>query len=313
MRRGRSIQSLRFRPRKEGLMDSLGEITKSSRVQEESLGTVGGSPTVVSACGEATVFNPSTSNSSSKQRRHRVPVWSLILAAALVAALVPAAAILHPWSGGRSPFTTRWQPAHALGSSTILPEAGSHPDTIQLVSTLTGAFTMNSDNGPELGGNLSCPAASACYMAGRGASVAFSSDVGQTWQGLPLPTGFTLTTPLSCPAESVCVGGGLLGGQATVAETTDSGHQWTVVPLSGNLELTSLTCNSADTCDGVTGGITPAAGPSSYFSVYNRDQAFVEPAHGWKHCSSQPLPTGYAVASLKCPTSSECTLIGSNP
>jgi hypothetical protein len=187
---------------------------------------------------------------------------------------------------------------------------------------LSGKWNQNTDGPPP--GSLSCASTSACYdlsgyytspRAGqtpRYYSLYVSTDLGRTWSVLAMPTGFQASTPLSCPASSICAVGGTLNGQAAFLVSTDGGSQWTITPLIGlSGELVKLVCSSATACHGVIGPPWAVADAMPQPQSSPPHEVFVTTANAGRTWESSPLQAADLVYGLACPDASHCVVTGS--
>ena len=99
------------------------------------------------------------------------------------------------------------------------------------------------------------------------------TTLGNSWEVLPLPSGLTAATNLTCPSAQTCVGGGVLNGRSVLLSTVDGGHQWSIAPLRQQaVSSPSLTwCVRASSCNGITVPSTPP-GPARMQPTTARQQ-----------------------------------------
>ena len=245
--------------------------------------------------------------------RH-LPRRALLAGVAAVVVLIGALAgigVIGRGGGLSGSFTTPWHRAHALDAGRSAHGTG----TWRLVDDLlTGTWQQN-DYGPPPG-YLSCATPDRCYvMAGKhpsamaGApllseSLYVTTDQGEAWTVLPMPSGFDPTTALACAGATWCAAGGTYQGQAVLLTTNDGGHSFKVTPLPGGVgTLRALTCPAIGACDGLvassTGSIT---GPldATFLAVTGSGAAF----------SDRPILSGDSMEALACTSPRQCTLVG---
>jgi photosystem II stability/assembly factor-like uncharacterized protein len=238
----------------------------------------------------------------------------------LLAVVVPVALTAN---GGLSHATTT--PFQA-GRIFLPASKGSKPNMasgrwrlVSAVSAISGSWQQNTAGPPP--GILTCTTTNTCFvLAGKFASAQASAplseslyvtnDLGLQWSVLPMPSGFTASTVLTCTGPSVCAAGGTLNAQPIMISTTDGGHQWTMTPMTNvSGELLQLNCSSATACHGI-------AGPSSlaYGQGLPRgevpDEDFVTTDDGGSHWVSSPLPPDDVVGALACPDAVHCVVAG---
>ncbi len=250
------------------------------------------------------------------QRAWWRPVLVLGLALlALLAALGPLSSSGSELSGPtRTPLRAA-EPFHrAVTAST------NRSGTWRLLgAVLNGKWQQNVEGPPP--GTLTCAATNACYvLAGRYASAAVGSpllseslyatnDLGATWDVLPMPSGFSSTTALTCWAASACTAGGTLHGQPIFISTTDGGRQWTMVPLLGVPGvLLRLACFSSQRCAGISG----PSWAQQVVGVPNAPpgESFVTTVDGGRSWHANPLLPADAVTGFTCINAERCLLMG---
>jgi photosystem II stability/assembly factor-like uncharacterized protein len=258
----------------------------------------------------------------------------LLVAVALVAlvALVAATVSVGHGGGGVIRSTTPWRAARALSSAGPLAPPGGASGTWQLVDDLASSGWQQNTTGPPPG-QLTCPTTTACYaLAGAYASpdanapllaesLYLSTDLGQAWSVLPMPGGFSPTTPLSCPGALACSVGGVIGGHSTAMggivggrpvflTTTDGGHRWTEDPFTEGEELISLTCVTSDACDGVAAPSSDAALLNGTFSHQPPMESFVRTTDAGVHWTALAFAPGDNVVTVSCTTELACVAVG---
>ncbi len=252
------------------------------------------------------------------RRRRRVVVGVLGIGVAAAIGLPIALGGVSPLIG---PFTTPWRSARALAAGAHFTTPRGQRGTWQLVGDIVRTGWQLNTAGPTPG-YLTCPTATACYVTGDGAptdtgpanfdTLYFSSDAGATWSALPLPSGLSFTSQLSCADAMTCAAGGSFNGQPVFASTVDAGHQWTVTPLSTPNELVSLRCSSATTCNGVTepGAVANAIATGNGPAFTQADDAFVHTSDGGASWTAHSFAVNDIVASMTCSTASSCIVLG---
>jgi photosystem II stability/assembly factor-like uncharacterized protein len=264
------------------------------------------------------------SRSANDLRRSLRPPGRLILvvAAAVVVALVLAIAGTLGRSNTLSgPITTPWQAAHIVPSDgRISPTAAS--GSWRLVGAIVHTGWQLHTAGP-VPGYLTCPTAFACYVIGDTAkspsgppefgALYVSQDAGSSWVVLPLPSGLSATSGLSCPGPETCAAGGVLNGQSVFLSTADGGHQWRIVPFTVGGDLISLSCSSASTCNGVTAPSSEAYALQNGLSPHDLQftETFVRTTDaGGRWNLTHQFPDGDHVASMSCPSALQCIIVG---
>ena len=235
---------------------------------------------------------------------------------ALVAVLILVGALvgIRAFSGVRAlthPITTAWRQAQVLASGSS-PRGG----TWQLVdAVMSGTWQQNEDGPPP--GYLTCATQGRCYvMAGNYSSASAGApllseslyvtiDQGANWAVLPMPTGFSPTTALSCSGAGWCAAGGTYRGQPIVLSTTDGGHSFTLTPLPGGLgTIDVLSCPSRGACDALVAASTGQnGGPirATFLTMTGEGTRFVD----------HPILQGDSMVALACVSSTRCTVVGS--
>jgi hypothetical protein len=251
------------------------------------------------------------------RRRKRPRLIPVGTAAAILLAILLALTL----SGGgvTGPTTSAWRVARPLPPASRFASTGLPSGLWQLVGAIVPRGWQLDTAGPAPG-YLTCPSTVACYVTGNGAtsdsgpadfdSLYFSGDGGTKWFVLPLPSGFSFTTPLTCARSQTCAAGGTRGGKPVLVATANGGHQWTITPLSTTGELVELTCLSATTCDGVTAPSSVVSAIANGEPLRQGDEAFVQTTDGGATWTRNPLPADNAVSSLACPTATHCIMLG---
>jgi hypothetical protein len=242
----------------------------------------------------------------------------LMSAAAVILVIAIAASILSGPSGLRGRITTSWHAAHVLPSAGSIPR-GSATGSWQLVGDIVHTGWQLHTTGP-VPGYLTCPTTSACYVLGNTAkstngpkqfgAIYVSNDAGASWSVLPLPSGLSAATNLSCPSVQTCVGGGVLNGQSVLLSTVDGGHQWSTTPLTTGGQLTSLTCVSANSCNGITVPPSPWNARGLQPMSARQQSTFVRTTNAGASWTAYRFPEGDHVVSMNCPAALDCVAVG---
>jgi photosystem II stability/assembly factor-like uncharacterized protein len=101
--------------------------------------------------------------------------------------------------------------------------------------------------------SVSCPSDNACVTVGGidnlpGLAYA-SSDGGQTWQALALPSSTLSLTSVACPSVSMCVAGGAPSVDgSTIVVTQDGGTTWTAESTPVGTAVDAVACPGIDEC-----------------------------------------------------------------
>jgi hypothetical protein len=212
------------------------------------------------------------------------------------------------------PVHTAWQPAHALPSGGAAAPPGGPAGTWRLAGYLVNRGWQEHTTGPEAG-YLTCPTTT-CYVQGNSASSAsgpadmnsfyVSTDGASSWSVLPVPSGLTFTSALSCGSAVTCAAGALEQGQPVFVTTADGGHSWTVVPLpAGDGQIFQLSCPTATTCGALT---APSA--SLPLGQQYRDVRFLATTDGGRHFAASAVAPGDSMQYVSCPTTNHCVAIG---
>lgn len=212
------------------------------------------------------------------------------------------------------PIHTAWQPARPLPRSGT-PGPGGAAGTWRLASYFVSTGWREHTVGPEPG-NLTCPAATTCYIQGDNAvsasgpadmdSFYVSTDGGADWSVLPVPPGVAFTSKLACGSVTDCVAGASYHGRPVLVRTVDGGHSWTIAPLPGTVgQILQLSCSPATaTCEGL------AAAPAVVWHwLPNRaGRRFLTIAGG--HVRTTAFPAGDWIQSVNCPAAGHCVAAG---
>jgi hypothetical protein len=259
-----------------------------------------------------------------RPERHRLQ-RRLALAAALVVVIGATSLSIGLARSGSGIVTTPWKQARSLPGNAE-GRTGRHTvGSWELTGYVVSAGWQQNTVGPPPG-NITCPSVSACYaLAGEYATPSVSapllseslyvtSDLGRTWSVLPMPNGFDPTSRLTCADASDCAAGGTLNDTSVFITTTDSGHQWAIVPLTvrSGYQLFELSCSSGDDCQGVEGPSWAAQLESPKGRVTERppNELFVTTSDGGRTWASTPLQPSDWVTSFACSDGSHCVVTG---
>jgi photosystem II stability/assembly factor-like uncharacterized protein len=261
-------------------------------------------------------------------RRPRLLVGAVVLVA-LVALVAIIFSVGHGGGGTIRSTTTPWRAARVLssGGPVVTPGASG---SWQLVDDLVSSGWQQNTTGPPPG-QLTCPTTTACYaLAGSYASpnapllaesLYVSSDLGQAWSVLPLPSGFTPTSPLSCPGALACSVGGVIGGDSTAwpgviggrpvfLTTTDGGHQWTENPFTARDELIIVACVTSDDCDAVVAPSSDAELLSGFLTHQPPMESFVRTTDAGVHWTALAFVPSDNVEAMSCTSALACVAVG---
>jgi photosystem II stability/assembly factor-like uncharacterized protein len=213
--------------------------------------------------------------------------------------------------------------AHALGSSgTVGSQSATVSSTTVTGSTGSGSVAptplaqgpdqSKAPDFPISGGAqaaygafsaIACPTTTNCFAVGAndgGSAVASSSsNGGDTWTNLPIPSGTQPLSAISCGDGTHCVG----VGKGVIASTANAGSTWALsaVPIA-NTTLVGANCISDTTC--VAAGVT-----NDQYSAYSG--AIVRTNDGGSTWQSASVPAGTkAVDAVTCPTTTTCIAVG---
>lgn len=260
----------------------------------------------------ASAAEPAPNPRRPSRRRVLLPIGAMAAAAA-VAVLV----VLLP---GPAPLTrplhTPWQAARPLPYTPV--RHGGPAGTWRLVSYLTRQGWRRNTTGPEPG-NLTCPTATTCYVQGDNAASAsgpadmdslyVSTDGAVSWDVLPLPSGLTFTSALSCASAVNCAAGALLNGQPVLAVTSDGAHSWTLDSLpAGPSQIFQLSCPTTTTCVGLA--TASAILPGVVFYPPYIGTRFLITTDGGARFTTSASPPGESMVNLACPTARDCVAVG---
>jgi photosystem II stability/assembly factor-like uncharacterized protein len=247
------------------------------------------------------------------------PGWRMLAAAGLAAAAVTALLVVLLPGHNRltRPLHTAWQAARPLPQS---PAAGPAAPAGQwrVASYLVSAGWKQHTAGREPG-YLTCPVAGTCYVEGDNSasdsgpadmdSFFVSHDGGLSWSVLPVPSGLTFSTALSCAAAADCAAGGSYGGQPVFVRTTDGGHSWTIDPLPANIQgvIFQLSCPTTATC-GALATTSPAQLPIE--QRYYGGVTFLRITGAGRRFAASSFPAGVSMQAMNCPTARHCVTVG---
>jgi hypothetical protein len=222
--------------------------------------------------------------------------------------------------------TTPWRQARILPGNGEGTAGRQTVGSWELVGDVVSTGWQQNTVGPPPG-NITCPSVNACYaLAGTYAtpdvnapllseSLYVTSDLGRSWSVLPMPNGFDPTSGLTCADSSDCSAGGTLNESSVFVTTTDSGHQWTIVPLTvkSGYQLFELSCSSGDDCQGVVGPSWAAQLESPKGGRLTErlpHELFVTTSDAGRTWESAPLEPSYWVTTFACPDASRCVVTG---
>ncbi|HSR84056.1 MAG TPA: hypothetical protein VLM11_07735 [Streptosporangiaceae bacterium] len=239
---------------------------------------------------------------------------AVAVAAAVVAALL--VVLLPGHSRLTRPLHTAWAAAHMLPQEAV--GTGAPAGGWRLTSYLVSAGWQQSTAGPEPG-YLTCSSARTCYVEGDNATSAsgpadmdsfyVTHDHGLSWSVLPLPTGLTFASALSCGSEADCAAGGLYRGQPVFVRTGNGGHSWTVEPLpaGANGLIFQLNCPTATMCGGL---LTTSSAPLPVGQQYYAGVTFLRTTDGGRHFATSAFSAQESMQALSCPTATDCVAVG---
>lgn len=232
------------------------------------------------------------------------------VAAGLLAVLLPGTPRLT------HPLHSAWQPAHALPRGGTTAPPGGPTGTWRLAGYLVSEGWQENTTGPEAG-YLTCPTTTTCYVQGNSASSAsgpadmnsfyVSTDGAASWSVLPVPSGLTFSSALSCGSASSCAAGGLFHGQPVFVTTASGGHSWTIDPLPArDGQIFQLSCPTTTACGALA---TPSATLPLGQQYYGRVR-FLAITDNGRHFAASAVVRGDSMQYLSCPTASHCVAIG---
>jgi photosystem II stability/assembly factor-like uncharacterized protein len=239
-----------------------------------------------------------------RRRPGRRMVIAVASAAAVVAAVL--AVVVPGHSRLTGPLHTAWQAASALPQRAVTGTRGA-AGAWRLASYLITGW-QRTDEGVSPG-YLTCPVAGICYVIGNSTTspsgipdlntLFVSTTGGISWSTVPVPSGLSFTTPLSCGSAAECAAGGVYFGQPVFADTADGGHSWTLDPLPGaaNGLIDQLSCPTTSTCNGL---LQAGWGQVTFLRTTDAGRRFV----------NSEFPAGQVMQTLSCPTATDCVAIG---
>ena len=209
-----------------------------------------------------------------------------------------------------------WQPAHALPRGGATAGPGGPTGMWRLASYLVNEGWQENTTGPEAG-YLTCPTTTTCYVQGNNASSAsgpadmnsfyVSTDGAASWSVLPVPSGLTFSSALSCGSAASCAAGGLFHGQPVFVTTASGGHSWTIDPLPArDGQIFQLSCPTATACGALA---TPSATLPLGQQYYGRVR-FLAITDNGRHFAASAVVRGDSMQDVSCPTASHCVAIG---
>jgi hypothetical protein len=250
----------------------------------------------------------------------------LALAAAVVVVIGGTALSMGLSRSDSGITTTPWNAARVLPGNGESIAGKRAMGSWELVGDVVSTGWQQNTVGPPPA-NITCPSITACYaLAGDYAtpyvnapllseSLYVTGDLGNTWSLLPMPSGFDPTSGLTCADSSNCSAGGTLSGSSVFIATTDSGHQWAIIPLtvSPGYQLFELSCSSESSCQGVVGPSWAAQYMSKGVGLLTPrppQELFVTTSNAGRTWASTPFPPSYWVSTLTCPEASDCVVMG---
>jgi photosystem II stability/assembly factor-like uncharacterized protein len=253
------------------------------------------------------------------RRRGQVRLsWRALGAAGLAAAVV--AALLVVLLPGHSqldrPVHTAWQAARQLPQSSAAGPAAAAGHW-RLASYLVSAGWKQHTAGPE-SGYMTCPTTQTCYVEGDNSPSArgpadldsffVSDDAGLSWSVLPVPSGLTFSTALSCAAAADCAAGGRYNGQPVFVRTADGGHSWTIDPLPADTDgaIFQLSCPTT-TCSAL---VTASPVQLPVAQQYHGGVTFLRITDAGRHFVTSSFPARMSMQTLSCPTDRDCVAVG---
>jgi len=149
-----------------------------------------------------------------------------------------------------------------------------------------------------------------CVIGGSGDQVMVTSDGGDHWSPVDLPTGVTGPSGLSsvtCAANGTCyAAAGLSGYSGTMLYvSTDSGQRWGFESFVHN-QINFMTCPQPSSCVGV-GSVPPADGSVAWPAASRTTE------NGWLTSSKGRFPGKWlSLTGVSCLSSSRCYATGLN-
>lgn len=249
------------------------------------------------------------SGSDISRRSHSFLLRSAVVCTALLVGLL--VALMSGNSGLSGPIHSRWSAAHALPQSSANLQAPK--GAWSLVSYIANKGWQQNTTGPEPG-NLTCPNAETCFVLGDNSvsasgpaimdSFYVSNDGALSWSVLPVPPGVNFTTPLACASAQNCAAGATYNNQPVYISTSNGGHSFTIDPLPGSDgTLYALDCPSMNFCAGLVA-------ESANGNNAPVDATFLSTTTNGASFSDTPFPAGESMTSLACPTTTDCTAVG---
>jgi photosystem II stability/assembly factor-like uncharacterized protein len=175
---------------------------------------------------------------------------------------------------------------------TCYASGGANNDPYSIYATTNGGETWTTQTGAlQQVNHIACPSESTCFASNPGNGVERTTDGGNSWSALSLPSGSNDIEGLSCPTTSVCYAASV---NAQVYITNDGGTTWTAQAMPGG--ATAIACPSTTTCF------------ASNYDDQSAAMAMVaESSDGGATWSQQPVPSGTAsLDAISCPALGTC-------
>jgi photosystem II stability/assembly factor-like uncharacterized protein len=139
-----------------------------------------------------------------------------------------------------------------------------------------------------------------------------TSDGGQSWTSLPMPTGGMGSPLLSCATTSTCVAiesdsgiGGVTVGNASLS-TTDGGQSWSQSPLPTGFDSYSLQCFASGRCVATGDSQTSSSDQTTASGIYSTNNG-----GAWSFSALPKANSGEAllVIGLSCGDAEHCIAV----
>ena len=167
---------------------------------------------------------------------------------------------------------------------------------------------------------MTCPTTATCYVEGDNSPSArgpadldsffVSHDAGLSWSVLPVPSGLTFSTALSCAAAAdwrrACRPLQLAAG--VCPHLADGGHSWTIDPLPADTDgaIFQLSCPTT-TCNAL---VTASPVQLPVAQQYHGGVTFLRITDSGRHFATSSFPAGMSMQTMSCPTDRECVAVG---
>ena len=260
-------------------------------------------------------------DSSLTGRPRRVLRKRVLLVGATVILVATGLVVAETHTSSTPGRITPWHAARPIASAGV-SQNSPHSKGWQLVDDLVSTGWQQNTVGPPPG-YLDCPAVTSCfalsgaYASAKGGSpllsesLYVSSDLGQSWSVLPMPTDFDPSTRLSCPTAMSCYVGGTIARKSVFLSTSNAGHQWTIQSFGLPGYLTRLSCAGGTSCTGVESSDSMAS--ANLIPVGKHPStSIVRTSDGGETWTSVPLPAqDRRATALSCSTPLDCVVAGS--